>query len=66
MQLTVNLILALIANRISKGTEPLAENKTAKASAIASGLVLTNAADSVQDNSSNSQQDNGTEPLARE
>ena len=47
-----------------KSSEPLAENKTAKASASASGLVLTNAADSVQDNSSNSQQDEGTEPLA--
>ena len=47
-----------------KSSEPLADNKTAKASAIASGLVLTNAADSVQDNSSNSLQDKGTEPLA--
>ena len=47
-----------------KGTEPLADNKTAKANASASGLVLTNAADSVQDNSSTSQQDKGTEPLA--
>ncbi len=47
-----------------KGTEPLAENKTAKAAPSASGLVLTNAADSVQENSSNSQQNKGTEPLA--
>ena len=47
-----------------KSAEPLAENKTAKASASASGLVLTNAADSVQENSSNFQQDKGTEPLA--
>ena len=46
-----------------KSAEPLAENKTAKASASASGLVLTNAADSVQDNSSNSLKDKGTEPL---
>ena len=47
-----------------KSSEPLAETQTAKAANIASGLVLTNAADSVQDNSSNSQQDEGTEPLA--
>ena len=47
-----------------KGTEPLAENKTAKAAPIASGLVLTNAADSQSDSSSNSQQNKGTEPLA--
>ena len=47
-----------------KGTEPLSENKTAKAAPIASGLVLTNAADSQSDSSSNSQQDEGTEPLA--
>ena len=46
-----------------KSGEPLAETKTAKASASASGLVLTNAADSVQENSSNFQQDKGTEPL---
>ena len=47
-----------------KSSEPLANNKTAKAAPTASGLVLTNAADSVQDNSSNSQQDKDTEPLA--
>ena len=46
-----------------KSGEPLAENKTAKASASASGLVLTNAVDSVQGNS-NSKQDKGSEPLA--
>ena len=47
-----------------KDTEPLAENKTAKANTSASGLVLTNAADSQSDSSSNSQQDKDTEPLA--
>ena len=47
-----------------KSSEPLAENKTAKDAHIASGLVLTNAADSQSDSSSNSQQNKGNEPLA--
>ena len=47
-----------------KSSEPLAENKTTKAAPSASGLVLTNAADSQSDSSSNSQQNKGTEPLA--
>ena len=47
-----------------KSSEPLAKIKTAKAAPSASGLVLTNAADSQSDSSSNSQQNKGTEPLA--
>ena len=47
-----------------KSSEPLAETQTAKAAPSASGLVLTNAADSQSDSSSNSQQNKGTEPLA--
>ena len=46
-----------------KSGEPLAKNKTAKAAPRASGLVLTNAADSQSDSSSNSQQNMGNEPL---